>query len=271
VGIQGLENVFYARVGEPLGTIYGHKLATQCSDLPANLQNLCGTEFAMNDDGYFVWVGPGGNTANPQWGTIAAFTAGAEPLWWGTPFAAIDADGNNFMPIGNTQPDYSMSFGNTLTLGGFRLYTLLDAVQGIDVYNMPRHWMTFQLYSAEGDQAGIPEAQKKPIGYYANLYRNLNPKNSHFVEDGSFVKLRELSLGYRLTPQQLGGLPVLNAFSGIGLSITGRNLITWTDYQGYDPEVGVEAGMLGSAALNRFDGFTYPNFRTWTAAVEINF
>jgi TonB-linked SusC/RagA family outer membrane protein len=268
--IQGLENVFYMRQGEAVGTIYGHRFATSCADLPTGWESRCG-EFATNDDGYFVWVGQGGNLSNPAWGTFNPETAGAEVLWWGTPFASHDADGNTFMPIGNTTPDFRWSLGNTFTHRGFRLYALLDAERGFDVYNLPRHWMTFQLYSQEGDQAGLPQDQKKPIGYYANLYRNLTPKNSHFVEDGSYVKLREVSLGYRLDGTQLAGIPGINNFSGIGLSLTGRNLVTWTNYQGYDPEVGVAGGLLGSAALNRFDGFSYPNFRTWTMAVELNF
>jgi len=269
--IQGLTEVFYAREGEPLGTIYGHRFATSCADLPAGAwANRC-DEFAINDDGYLVWVGQGGSLQNPQWGSIHPETVGPDAVWWGTPFATLGEDGTQFQPIGNTQPDFRWSLSNSFNYGGFRLYTLFDAERGVDVYNMPRHWQTFQLYSGEGDQGGVPIDQAKPIGYYANLYRNLTPKNSHFVEDGSFVKLRELSLAYRFTPEQLGTVPFLGNMAGVGLSLTGRNLITWTNYQGYDPEVGVSAGQLGSAALNRFDGFTYPNFRTWTAAVEVNF
>jgi TonB-linked SusC/RagA family outer membrane protein len=267
---QGLTEVFYARAGEPLGTIYGTVFATGCGDLPGVWAGRC-DQFAVNNDGYLVWVGQGGNLSNPQWGTIHPETIGADAVWWGTPFAVYDEDGNSFLPIGNTQPDFRWSLANTFSLGGFRLYTLFDAEQGADVYNMPRHWMTFQLYAAEGDQAGLPANEKKPIGYYANLYRNLNPKNSHFVEDGSFIKLREASLSYRFTPAQLAAVPGLGNLGGLALSVTGRNLKTWTNYQGYDPEVGVAAGELGSAALNRFDGYMYPNFRTWTMALEVNF
>lgn len=270
VGIQGLDEVFYARVGEALGTIYGFRFATSCNELPSNWDGRCG-EFATNDEGYLVWVGQGGNLSNPQWGNIAVETVGADAVWWGTPFTVYDELGNNFLPIGNTQPDFRWSLSNTFTLKGFRFYTLLDAERGVDVYNMPRHWMTFQLYSAEGDQAGKPQNEKKPIGYYANLYRGLTPKNTHFVEDGSFVKLREAALSYRFSPAQLAAVPGLGHLGGLAVSLTGRNLITWTDYQGYDPEVGVAAGQLGSAALNRFDGFVYPNFRTWTLALAVNF
>ena len=80
-----------------------------------------------------------------------------------------------------------------------------------------------------------------------------------------------MSLSYRLRQDQLSGVPGLNRFQGIGISVTGRNLYTWTNYRGYDPEIGKTGGDTGSAAIARVDGYTYPNFRTWTAALELIF
>ncbi|NIO30294.1 MAG: hypothetical protein GTN75_00685, partial [Gemmatimonadetes bacterium] len=92
-----------------------------------------------------------------------------------------------------------------------------------------------------------------------------------YVEDGSYIKLREVSLRYTLRGDQLANLPGLDVFSGITFSLVGRNLITWTDYRGYDPEIGRGGGDVGSAAIARVDGYQYPNFRTYTLGIELNF
>ena len=76
------------------------------------------------------------------------------------------------------------------------------------------------------------------------------------------MKLRELSLKYRLGDRALGLLSRLGA-SGASFSIVGRNLMTWTDYKGYDPDVG--------GAITRLDSFDYPRYRTFTGSFEIIF
>ena len=119
------------------------------------------------------------------------------------------------------------------------------------------------------DQAGKSDGDKKPGLYYANLY-NVNATNSHFVEDGTYFKLRELSLRYSLNRNQLGNM-LGGALSKISVGVIGRNLMTWSDYTGYDPEVGSTGFDLGSAAIARYDGFGYPNFRTITGVFEIEF
>ena len=85
--------------------------------------------------------------------------------------------------------------------------------------------------------------------------------------DAGFVKLRELAVNYSFNQGQLRGL-----FGGflnkVTVGIRGRNLITWADYRGYDPEVGVTGGESGSAVIAKVDAFQYPNFRTFTGVIE---
>jgi TonB-linked SusC/RagA family outer membrane protein len=264
---QGLEGVFFVREGEELGAIYGTKFATSCADLPSTVD--CSL-FDVNDDGYFVYVGPNGSYRDAGWSPTFATLGDNRAYFWGTPVAAMDDQGNSYMKIGSTQPNYNWHLSNTLRFGGLSLYTLLDATRGVSVYNLPRHWATFQRYSEIVDQAGkAPEAQK-PVGYYAALYRGLTP-NSAFVEDGSFVKLREVSLRYRFGDQLLNRVPLLNHTRGFSVNLTGRNLFTWTNYTGYDPEVGITGGDVGSATISRFDGFNYPQMRTLTLGAELSF
>jgi hypothetical protein len=122
------------------------------------------------------------------------------------------------------------------------------------------------------DQSAVATAEQKPVGYYDAMYgvSGLRPSNL-FVEDGSFTKLREVSASYRFDAEQLASIPGLARLSGVGISVSGRNLFTWTNYRGFDPEVGISGGDTGSSALARIEGYQYPNFRTFTAALELIF
>jgi hypothetical protein len=281
VGGQNLGNVFYARPGEALGTFYGTRIAQSCADLPAGLP--C-DQFAVNNEGLLVWVGAGGSLANPQWGTQAPTTVavrGVRPMW-GEPIQGqcedrITGAVTTYCPLGNTMPDYSIGLSSSVNWRGFSLYGLMESMQGFSIYNQPLQWAMFQGYAGIMDQRGIPENEQKPLGYYNRLYgvSGLAP-SSAFVEDGSFVKLREVAVRYRVGGDQLAAVPGLNVLGGATFSLIGRNLLTWTNYRGYDPEVGRTAGAAGvanpgSAALARVDGYNYPQFRTWTLGVELNF
>jgi len=271
---QDLDGVFYARKGEKVGTFYGGLVAKSCGDLPAGVS--C-DGFEVNDDGLLVWTG-GSGFSNPQWGADGPAVRGST-VKWGTPFAGVCIDESTGeetvnCPVGNTMPDYNAGLATTLNWKGLSLYALLSRSAGFSVYNQPLLWAFFKQTTAFYDQdADAPASEKKPYGYYGAWYAaggGLVPSNL-FVEDGTFTKLREVSVNYRLSPDIIRPIPGLNRFSGVGLSLTGRNLFTWTDYRGYDPEVGKADGEPGSAAIARVDGYTYPNFRTWTAAIEFIF
>jgi TonB-linked SusC/RagA family outer membrane protein len=271
---QGLGSVFFARPGEAIGTYYGVKAARGCEDLPVGMS--C-DGFAVNNEGYLVWVGSGGLASN-AWGTTSGTTTvRGSPVMWGTPFVGectdrLTGERDVSCPVGNSMPDYSAAFSTTFSWKGLTLYGLLDAVQGFDVYNLPLQWALFRRNIGMMDQSNVPEDQRKPVGYYDALYNvsGLQPSNV-FVEDGSYVKLREVAVTYRVGRQDLNRVPLLGNFDGITLRLSGRNLHTWTNYRGYDPETGRADGDTGSAAVARVDGYTYPNFRTWKLGVELNF
>jgi TonB-linked SusC/RagA family outer membrane protein len=277
------QTLFFAREGERIGTVYGVRYATSCSDLPTtmtlagasvNTADICAAQFQTNDDGYLVWVGNGNNwtdgiTKN-LWGTTGPSLTPAAyrpaSLMWGAPFAAQDSTGLTYLPLGNTLPDHRWAMANTISWKKLTLYGLLDAAVGQEVYNLGRHWMYFENYSADQDQAGKSDATKKPFGYYGSntgLYNVLLP-NSHFVEDASYVKVRELSVGYTV-----GRLPTLGGDWTV--SVIGRNLKTFTDYQGFDPEVGKTGGQSGSPVINAYDAYLFPNLRTFTLSLRTTF
>ena len=91
------------------------------------------------------------------------------------------------------------------------------------------------------------------------------------MQDASYTKLREVSLRYRFGRNAMSSAGFLSVFDGIAISVIGRNLFTWTSYNGYDPDVGEGGGTIGSAAVARIDSYNYPKFRTFTAAIELNF
>jgi hypothetical protein len=195
---------------------------TSCDHLPAGMS--C-DGFAVNDDGYLVWVGSGGLSSN-AWGTNSGdVVVRGSQLAWGTPFAgecddSITGERTQFCPVGKGPATWNMGFSSQLSWKGFTLYGLLDAVQDFEVYNMPLQWALFRRNIGMMDQTGVPEDQRKPIGYYDALYgvSGLVP-SSEFVEDGSFVKLRELSLTYRLDGPRLAALSRSPVLGSVAISI----------------------------------------------------
>jgi TonB-linked SusC/RagA family outer membrane protein len=270
----GSNDAFYMREGEIYGTFYGNRFASKCNELPEEMQAKCSTEFQVNDDGYLVWVGAGNSytdgLAKGLWGTT-----GDDGYGWGMPFKAYIPNPDDssadpeFLEMGNTLPEFNLSWSNTFRWKNFQIYGLLDYEYGAEIYNGTAQWGYREAKHGEVDQFGKDEGQKKPVGYYATLY-NVNEISSHFVEDGTYLKLREMSLRYTFDQAQLGRL-IGNRFglTQATINLVGRNLLTFTDFSGYDPEVGGNWG--GSDAVGRIDSYQYPNYRTFSASLELVF
>ena len=138
---------------------------------------------------------------------------------------------------------------------------MIDFKQGGDVYNRKSQWLTRDSRNGIMDVAGLPEAEKKTMTYYQTFY-DVNTNNRYWVEDGTYIKLREVSLSYQFTPDNLSLLG--DQMENITFSVLGRNLLTITDYSGYDPEAG--------SIRNPFDSTgQYPNFRNIAFSVKFDF
>ncbi len=255
--------VAFRCAGETLGNMYGFSFMKSPSQLPSSIGTRA-NEFQVNDDGLLVWVGPGNQFTEGEtkrlWGTSA--TIGNGVYRWGQPINAVDSVGNaSVVSIGDGNPDFRFGISNTIGWRSVQLFMLWDAQVGGDVYNQTRQRMYQYGRHTDVDQAGKPQELKKTTDYYVALYAANSPTD-WFVEDASFVKLRELSLKYRLPRAFNAALARLGA-NQASLSLIGRNLLTFTNYKGYDPEVGT--------VLNRLDSFDYPRYRTVTGSVEIIF
>lgn len=151
--------------------------------------------------------------------------------------------------LGDPNPDYTLSFVNDLTYKKLSFRVQFDAVQGGDVWNAD--WRTRQGVGngkvAEQEHNGI-----LPRGYVAGVYA----VEEWRIDDGSFVKLREISIGYNLGS--------VKSFKDITLNLSGRNLVSWDNYKGYDPEVN-SGGQ--STILRGIDFGSVPIPRTFSLGV----
>jgi outer membrane receptor protein involved in Fe transport len=240
---------FYIREGEKFGTMYGIDFVKTLDQMSNQLgTNETIDDYEVNSDGYVIKKGSQG-TVNEM------------------PIKVKDADGNDaFVKIGDTNADFKVGLTSTLSWKGLTFYMLWQYKQGGDIYNRTAQWMTRDSRHAMMDQFGKPENEKKAMPYYQGFY-DVNSINSFWVEDGTYVKLKELSLSYEFNKATLG--KVGDYFEAIKLGFIGRNLLTFTEYTGYDPEVATYGS--GSSQIYAFDFGGYPNFRTYSFSLEFKF
>ncbi len=155
--------------------------------------------------------------------------------------------------IGNPNPDYTASLVNEVGYKKLSLRIQLDAVQGVDVFNAD--FRTRQGVG-NGKVAEQEDNGQLPRGYINSVYQIEQWR----IDDGSFVKLREVALSYSFGKTRL--------FNDLTLSISGRNLISWDNYKGYDPEVNA-AGQ--STLLRGIDFGAVPIPRTYRIGLAARF
>ncbi|TPN81755.1 SusC/RagA family TonB-linked outer membrane protein [Aquimarina algicola] len=164
--------------------------------------------------------------------------------------------------IGDPTPDFTLSFIQEFNIMEHLDFSFqLDWVQGNDIYNQTRQWLYRDLLH---EDVATPITINGETGawaaYYANLYATNNP-NAEFVEDGSFLRLRNVRLSY-----DLGYL--IKEVSSLRLTVTGDNLITWTDYKGLDPEA---ASNFNNPVERGLDQYAFPNFRSFSFGINVGF
>jgi TonB-linked SusC/RagA family outer membrane protein len=154
---------------------------------------------------------------------------------------------------GDTEPDFSIGLSNDLSFGALRFYGLLDWRHGFKVVNL-----TQLIYDAGGNW-------KDPSASATRL--NALGVTAPYVQAASFLKLRELSVSYSLPPRWTNRMFGGRANSAT-LDLSGRNLITWTKYEGLDPEVSNFGNQ--NVARNQ-DVAPFPPSRSYFLTVNVNF
>ncbi|QNF33684.1 SusC/RagA family TonB-linked outer membrane protein [Adhaeribacter swui] len=191
----------------------------------------------------------------------------------------IDDDGlpmlaDELGPIGNATPKWAGGLRNTFTYKGLSLSVLFDARKGGDIMNMDLFYSTFYGTAKVTEQRnttivydGVKEdgsPNTTPVlrdqDYFLNWYSSID---ENFVEDGSFIKLREVTLSYALPQSLLAKTP----FQGLSFSATGRNLWRKTDFSYGDPE----GNLLGNTNAQGFYHAVTPSTKGYTFGVNISF
>jgi TonB-dependent starch-binding outer membrane protein SusC len=198
--------------------------------------------------------------------------------YWQRPLTYTDANGDgllqrNEVTIGDTLeymgtpfPRYEASFSSGLTLfSAVRINALLDYKGGHKLLNyteMDRCAWEMVCEKTYNREVATINDQLGWMGWNLNL-GGFGRNVSAFVEDASFVKLREVSASFTIPQRYVQRL----SLDGARLTIAGRNLKTWTKYSGYDPEVNT----AGQADFTTADYHNQPPVRFFTTRIDINF
>jgi len=169
--------------------------------------------------------------------------------------------------IGHAQPDFFWSLNNTMSFKNFELTFYFQGVHGNDILNSNR----FELESGNGkSNASIAMLDRWTESNPSNVYPRANRNTDYlhmsdrYLEDGSYIRLQLVTLAYDLPKSVSQKLKTGN----IRLYISGKNLLTFTDYTGFDPEV----GRFGTSNIRQgYDLGGYPSARTVLAGASINF
>jgi TonB-linked SusC/RagA family outer membrane protein len=272
-GPDGSFSPFKFAAGIPLGTMRGQKWVKSLEELyldPAKQalsgpgQTWSSDSVVVNFDGYVVRKSVrGANGERP----IALVTCTA------TNASGACTATTNIHDIGVAAPDFRVGMNSVFSYKRFSVTGLLDWSQGGKIYNGTAHWGNQDCASYLCDQFNKPADQRIAEGFYQVGLYNGASANEAFVEDATFLKLRELSVNYTFNRNELNKVGVGRWLSELRVGVIGRNLFTWSPYTGLDPDVAPITELNGSQSgfRTRMDWFQYPQFRTFTATVEIAF
>jgi hypothetical protein len=272
--------------GYVYGSMYGRKLVTNVNELsPRHIESgTAQTHFVTNDDGYLVAVGENSTWTDARWGQN--LNIDGINYQWGMPMTAgtFNSDGSFLAEwngvIGQGLPDFSFGFGNQLVAGRFTMSLQTVGQVGGDIFNQSKMRAMNRNNHAFLDQYGKPEYAKKPIQYYTQTVQQNNSlagRNSGLtggrvvaypwlLESGTFLKISELRVQYRIDQ----GLPLLRnlGMTSGSIALVARDLYTFTNYTGYDPQV-AGTTQVTTARVDISDA--PPNYRNVTAQIRLVF
>ena len=178
--------------------------------------------------------------------------------------------------LGNPQPDFIYGITNTFSFKGFDLTALLQGVQGNEIMNLGRRFYANYAGTANGLKEmnnGWKSPQEPGDGKTPRVNRDLNRYSSSnasanissvHIEDGSFLRIRNIALGYNLPSMLLEKVKIRTMRVYVNL----QNPVTWSKYTGYNPEVSVQ----GASPLEPgVDYGGYPIAKVYTVGLNIGF
>lgn len=178
--------------------------------------------------------------------------------------------------IGDPTPDFTYGINNTVIYKNFDLNVFIQGKEGGDIFNLTRVQLmngdgnavtdVLNAWSLENPESNIPRVNN-------NSARELSTR---FVEDGSYVRLKNVSIGYKIPTKIVEKIGLTTA----RLSFSAQNLLTLTGYSGLDPEVNYFGGGGESNnpsnprnpnTTNGFDYGNYPTIKSYTFSVNLKF
>ncbi|MEL6275297.1 MAG: SusC/RagA family TonB-linked outer membrane protein, partial [Bacteroidota bacterium] len=171
--------------------------------------------------------------------------------------------------LGSPLPDFTANLNNTISYANFDLNILFQGVFGNEILNLVRR--STEGFVGNENQSIIALDRWTPTNPSETVPRAISSDpndnrriSDRFIEDGSFIRLRNLSLGYTLPTaiaQKVG-------MTSARVYISGQNLITITNYSGFDPEIG---SFNQNPLINGVDNGRYPISRSYTVGLNVNF
>jgi hypothetical protein len=183
----------------------------------------------------------------------------------------LDGDGETTtadrMIVGNPHPDFFGGLTNAFTLSNFELNTFLQFSKGNDIFNMMRIFADDGACTYDNKFTDVLRRWQKP-GDVTDVPRmsydcvsGADAISSRFIEDGSYLRIQEITLGYRIPSRLAAAAKLANA----RVYVSGRNLATFTKYTGYNPDVN-SAGSDENVIMGT-DYYAYPLPRTFTIGI----
>lgn len=196
-------------------------------------------------------------------------------------FRFVDVDGDGVLDtskdraiVGNYMPDFTYGFGGTVTFKDFDLGFNFQGVYGNEILNLNKRYIDNMEGNVNGTTIALDRWRSEDDPGNGQVNRaNRKTKGSNgrtstwHVEDGSFLRLQNLSLGYTLPTKwtQRFHVQKLRAY------VSGQNLYTWTNYSGYNPEVSLRHDKDKGTLTPGEDYGTYPLAKTFTFGLNITF
>ncbi len=174
-------------------------------------------------------------------------------------------DGDDRTVIGNATPDFIWGLNNRFSYKGFSLDVFFQGVQGNDVLNI-RALMIDEFTSTKANDrySSInPSGTRPGLSYFYGEYGSY--VNTEFIEDASYVRLKNVVLTYKFNSSNISWLQNAEIY------VQAQNLLTFTQYSGFDPEVSFNYGGSSRAVGRGVDDNGFPNFRTYTVGVRLSF
>ncbi|HUG01939.1 MAG TPA: SusC/RagA family TonB-linked outer membrane protein [Longimicrobiales bacterium] len=184
-----------------------------------------------------------------------------------------EGDSSFVATVGDANPDFKLGWVNDIDIGGFNVYFLWDWQQGGELINLTKLLYDFGGNTADYDTDPQFVERIGPVEIMDTLtlgerrVTGFGVETRPYIEDASYLKLREASLSYTLPEDLVQGMWGTGV-DRIRLTLSGRNLLTFTDYTGLDPEV----SNFGNQPIARnIDVAPFPPSRSFWLSVDVNF